>query len=432
MLGNRQKVVFRNTEIGFLLWLNYFMSARERSSAPNITAETPSQRRIMCRRDFLALAALAGGSALLAACDVRPAPVKPTEAPKPAEAAKPTEAPKPTEAAKPVETKPDQSAPAIAKKGVDTLNGAGATFPAPLYGKWFEAYYQETGIKVNYQAVGSGGGIKGLIDNTVDFGASDAALSKEQREQAQKNGSFIHVPTTAGSVVPAYNLPEVSRPVQFSAESLGAIFSGKATKWDDGRIKQDNPGLVLPDRDIIPVHRSDGSGTTFVFTTYLEAASQDWKGIGRGTTVSWPGGIGGQGNAGVTGEVKANPGAIGYVELEYATSNKVPFGPLRNQEGEYILASGESVGLALSRGAESMPEDLAAEPMVNLKGKGVYGISALTYVLSYEGGKNSGAVAELFKYMVGEKAQAMVPAGYVALPPELRAKALRQIERIKG
>jgi phosphate transport system substrate-binding protein len=225
------------------------------------------------------------------------------------------------------------------------LTGAGATFPGPLYTKWIDEYNKKTGVQINYQAVGSGGGIKAFTDRTADFGASDVPLTDAQIDAIA--GGFYMVPTALGAVVPTYNVPNVSGSLRFTPDALAGIFLGTITKWNDPRITAENPGLALPNLNITAVHRSDGSGTTGVFTDYLSKVSADWKSkVGSGTTVNWPGGVGSSGNAGVAGTVKQTAGAIGYVELIYALQNKLSYGVVRNPSGKYIEASLDSVSKA--------------------------------------------------------------------------------------
>src|SRR5919197_86138 len=237
------------------------------------------------------------------------------------------------------------------------LNGAGATFPYPIYSKWFSEYHKaHPDVQVNYQSIGSGGGIRQVTAGTVDFGASDGPMTDEQLSQAPLK--LFHIPTVLGSVVPAYNLPEVSGEIRFTPESLAGIFLGKITTWNDPSIAKENPDVKLPADPIVPIHRSDGSGTTYVFTDYLSKVSSEWqRSVGRGTSVNWPVGLGGKGNEGVSGLVKQTPNAIGYVELIYAVQNKLPYGDVKNRAGSFVRASIESVTAAAGSAADSMPAD---------------------------------------------------------------------------
>jgi phosphate transport system substrate-binding protein len=243
--------------------------------------------------------------------------------------------------------------PAVAQT---TLNGAGATFPYPMYSKWFNEYHNaHPDIQINYQSIGSGGGIRQVLAGTVDFGASDGPMSDEQL--AQSKVKILHVPTVLGAVVPAYNVPGVSGEVKFTPDVLAGIFLGKITNWNDKAIAAANPGVKFPDQPIIVVHRSDGSGTTYIFTDYLSKISSEWAGgPGKGTSIKWPVGLGGKGNEGVAGVVRQMQGAIGYVELIYAVQNKIPYGSVKNASGEFVKASLESV-TAAAASVKSMPAD---------------------------------------------------------------------------
>ena len=261
------------------------------------------------------------------------------------------------------------------------LNGAGATFPFPIYDKWFKEYAQKTGVKINYQPIGSGGGIRQFSEGTVDFGASDAPMSDEQLSKLK--GPAVHIPTVLGADVITWNLPEVTTPLNFTGQLIADIYMGKVTKWNSAEIASLNKGVKLPDRDIVVVHRSDGSGTTYIFTDYLTTVSPTWAaGPGRGTDVQWPVGLGGKGNDGVSGQVKQTPGAIGYVELAYARQNKLPFGLVKNAAGVYVTPSIESIVAAAAASASKV----AASPdlrvsFVNAPGKDSYPISSWTYIL---------------------------------------------------
>src|SRR5512142_2862331 len=227
-----------------------------------------------------------------------------------------------------------------------TLNGAGATFPYPMYSKWFSEYNKlHPDIQINYQSIGSGGGIKQVTEGTVDFGASDGPMNEQQlKDFQQKRGcGILHLPTVLGADVPTYNLPEVTATLNFTPAALAGIFLGTITKWNDPELAKANPGVTLPDRDLVVVHRSDGSGTTYIWVDYLAKVSPEWKAkVGVGTSVNWPVGLGGKGNEGVTGLVKQTPGAIGYVELAYATQNKLPLAELQNKDGAFVKATMQS------------------------------------------------------------------------------------------
>ena len=260
------------------------------------------------------------------------------------------------------------------------LTGAGATFPNPIYTKWFDAYAQETGVRINYQSIGSGGGIRQFIEGTVDFGASDAPMTDEQ--VAKVNGNVLHVPTVLGAVVATYNLPSLGKtPLRFDGPTLAGIFLGRITRWRDHRILALNPGLNIPDQDIIIVHRSDGSGTTFIFTDYLSKISPEWQAkVGKATSVEWPIGLGGKGNEGVTQQVKQTEGALGYVELIYAISNALPYAWLKNAAGGFIEPSLKSVSAAAA-GAHLGPDTDFRVSITNAPGKESYPISSFTWLL---------------------------------------------------
>jgi phosphate transport system substrate-binding protein len=262
------------------------------------------------------------------------------------------------------------------------LNAAGATFPAPLYQKWFDEYNKLTQVQVNYQAIGSGGGIKGIQDQTVDFGASDAPMSDEQLQSA-KGGPILHIPTALGAIVPTYNVPNVSGKLKFTGDTLAGIFVGDIQTWNDPKLVADNPDLANVSQDIVVVHRSDGSGTTFGFTDYLSTVSKDWQQkVGKGTSVNWPVGLGGSGNPGVAGEVQQNPYSIGYVELIYAVQNNLGFGMVKNKAGKFIDPSLDSVTAAAAASAQSIPPDLRFS-IVDAAGDASYPISTGTWLLAY-------------------------------------------------
>ena len=259
------------------------------------------------------------------------------------------------------------------------INAAGATFPYPIYSKWFSEFSaQHPGVQINYQSIGSGGGIRQVTAGTVDFGASDGPMSDEQL--AASKVKLIHIPTVLGAVVPVYNLPGVSADLHFAPDVLADIYLGKITNWNDARLAKDNPGVKLPNQEIYVVHRSDGSGTTYIFTDYLSKVSPDWKsGVGKSTAVAWPRGIGGKGNEGVAGLVRQMPGAIGYVELIYALQNHIPYGYMRNAAGTWLKASIEGV-TAAAASVKTMPADFRVS-ITNAPGKDAYPISSFTWLL---------------------------------------------------
>ncbi|AFN75870.1 phosphate ABC transporter substrate-binding protein, PhoT family [Melioribacter roseus P3M-2] len=281
------------------------------------------------------------------------------------------------------------------------LNGAGATFPYVIYSKWFDEFHKQTGVQINYQSIGSGGGIKQVIEGTVDFGASDGPMSDEQLKEAKaKQGTdVIHIPTVLGAVVLSYNLPEVKETIKLDGETIANIFLGKIYKWNDKRIAKLNPGVKLPNRSIIVVHRSDGSGTTFIFTHYLSNVSKEWaKKVGYNTSVNWPIGLGGKGNEGVAGMIKQTKGAIGYVELAYAVKNKLPHVAIKNRAGNFIEANFKTVSAASDGAAKDMPDDLRAM-ITNADGKDSYPISGFTWLLIYKDMKDQKKAEALVKFL---------------------------------
>ena len=271
----------------------------------------------------------------------------------------------------------DQANPAASGAA---LTGAGATFPNPIYTKWFDAYQKQTGVRINYQSIGSGGGIRQFIEGTVDFGATDAPMTDDQ--VAAVKGNVLHVPTVLGAVVATYNLPTAGKAaLRFDGPTLADIFLGRITRWRDRRIAALNPGVNLPDQDIIVVHRSDGSGTTFIFTDYLSKISAEWKGrVGKATSVQWPIGLGGKGNEGVTQQVKQTEGSIGYVELIYAISNGLPYATLKNADGAFIEPSLKSVSAAAA-GADLGPDTDFRVSITSAPGKDSYPVSSFTWLL---------------------------------------------------
>ena len=305
-----------------------------------------------------------------------------------------------------------------------TLNGAGATFPNIIYSDWMLRYNQShPDVKLNYQSIGSGGGIRQFSDGTVDFGATDAPMSDSAITAIQ--GNVLHIPTVLGAVVAAYTLPEVSQPIRISPDVLADIFLGKVTKWNDARLASINPGVTLPNQDIIVVHRSDGSGTSFVWTDYLSKVSAEWaQKVGKGTSVSWPVGLGGRGNEGVAATVRQTPGAIGYIELGYALINKMPFAVLKNQSGNWITASLESVTAAAAGAMKGMgPNTDFRVSITNSPGAQAYPAASFTWLLvhkTYTDAAKARALVQ-FVWWAETEGQAKAPElGYSPLPRELR------------
>lgn len=312
------------------------------------------------------------------------------------------------------------------------LNGAGATFPNPIYQKWFSEYHNaHSDVQINYQSIGSGGGIKQLQSGTVDFGASDGPMTDEQL--AQTPGKVFHIPTVLGAVVPTYNIEGVSGEIKFAPDVLADIYLGNIKKWNDPRIAKANPGMKFPDADIVVVHRSDGSGTTYIFTDFLSKVSPAWKDkVGKGTSVNWPVGLGGKGNEGVSGMVKQTEGSIGYVELIYALSNKMPYGSVQNSSGVFVKASLESV-TAAAAGVKDMPDDFRVS-ITNAPGKAAYPISSFTWLLvpaEWSDATKEKAFVDFLNWMV-DKGQTMTEAlAYAPLPKSVAAKVKARIKEVK-
>jgi phosphate transport system substrate-binding protein len=300
-----------------------------------------------------------------------------------------------------------------------SLTGAGATFPNPIYTKWFDAYSKKTGVKINYQSIGSGGGIRQFTEGTVDFGASDGPMNESQIQAV--NGNVLHMPTVLGAVAVTYNLPSLAdTKLKFDGSLLVDIFMGRVTKWNDARIAALNPGIKLPDRDLIVVHRSDGSGTTYVFTDYLNKFSREWKDkVGYATSVSWPTGLGGKGNEGVTQQVKQTEGALGYVELIYAISNNLPYAQIKNASGNFITPSLETV-TAAAAGAKLEKDTDFRVSVTNAPGAQAYPISSFTWLLIKRDNKDPAKaklIRDFLAWMVTPEAQAMASElHYAPLP----------------
>ena len=310
------------------------------------------------------------------------------------------------------------------------INGAGATFPYPIYSKWFDEYTKvDPSVRFNYQSIGSGGGQKQIMAQTVDFGASDAPMTDENLKKAP--GKLLHIPTVAGAVVITYNL-EGGPSLKFDGETIAGIFLGQIKKWNDPKIAATNPGAKLPDKDIVVVHRSDGSGTTAIFTDYLSKVSPEWKSkAGSNTSVSWPTGIGGKGNEGVSGQVKQTPGALGYVELIYAIQNKMPYADVKNSAGDFVKPTIESVTAAL--GTADIPDDFRFS-MTNAPGKDAYPIAGTTWLLVYEQQKDPKKGQKLVEFLKWAltKGEAMAKnLDYAPLPESVQQRVLKRIGEIK-
>lgn len=310
------------------------------------------------------------------------------------------------------------------------INGAGATFPFPIYSKWFNEYAKvDPSVRFNYQSIGSGGGQKQILSETVDFGASDGPMSDDNLTKAPR--ALWHFPTVAGADVITFNLPGAPK-LKIDGPTIAGIFLGKITKWSDPAIASQNPDVKLPEMDIVVIHRSDGSGTTYIFTDYLSKVSPEWKGkVGKGTSVSWPSGIGGKGNEGVSGQVKQVPGAIGYIELAYAKQNELPYADVKNSSGNYITPTIESVTEALATAA--IPDDFRFS-MVNPPGAQAYPISGTTWLLIYAEQKDHAKGEKLVQFLKwaysdGEKLASELD--YAPLPDALIKRALERVQSIK-
>ncbi len=312
------------------------------------------------------------------------------------------------------------------------INGAGATFPAPIYTKWFQDYNKaHPSVEINYQAIGSGGGIKQLTEKTVDFGASDSPMT--DAEMAKVGGPVLHIPTVLGAVVITYNLPTVKKAIQLDGETVAELFSGKITKWNDPKIVALNRGTVFPDTAIVPIYRADSSGTTSVFTEYLGKVSAQWeKEVGHGKTVKWPTGVGGKGNEGVTGQVKNTPGAIGYVELTYAAAEKLPMADLKNKAGNYITPSMKAVSEAAAGALKTMPDDFRVS-ITNADGKTAYPISSFTYLLinKHMAGEKGKEFVNFLKWAMTDGQKSAPSLSYAALPASMLPKIKEKIKTIE-
>ncbi len=313
------------------------------------------------------------------------------------------------------------------------INGAGATFPNPIYSKWFSEYNKlHTNIQINYQPIGSGGGIRQITNQTVFFGATDGPMTNEQLLAAP--GKILHIPTVLGAVVPVYNIPNVSAELKFNGQILADIFLGKVTKWNDSAIAKLNAGVNLPATDITVVHRSDGSGTSYIWVDYLAKVSPEWKTkVGVATAVNWPTGVGGKGNEGVAGLVTQTPGSIGYVELIYALQNKISYGSVQNMAGEFLRASVPSVTAAAAAAAAKMPADFRVS-ITNAEGKGVYPISSFTWLLLYESPKDKNqakTMVDFTKWALTDGQKFCAELGYAPLPEAVVKLEIAALAKIK-
>jgi phosphate transport system substrate-binding protein len=317
-----------------------------------------------------------------------------------------------------------------------SITGAGATFPNPIYTKWFDEYHKLKGVEINYQSVGSGAGIRQITDGTVDFGASDGPMNDEQLKAYQEKHGFpiLHFPTVLGAVVPTYNISGVTASLNFTPEALAGIYLGKITKWNDPAISGPNPGVKLPGEDIIVVHRSDGSGTSYVWTDYLSKVSDEWKNkVGKATFVNWPVGLGGKGNEGVSGLVKEQPNSIGYVELIYAAANNIPYGNVKNAAGKFVKASLAGVSAAAAGAVKEMPADFRVS-ITNAPGAESYPISSFTWLLipeKFSDAAKRDALKAFTKWALTEGQNLVESLQYARLPKPIVAKELKALEQVQ-
>ena len=318
--------------------------------------------------------------------------------------------------------------------GVD-LTGAGATFPQPIYNKWFSDYAAKTGVKINYQSIGSGGGIRQLSEGTVDFGASDSPMKDDEIAKA-KGGPVMHFPTVLGAVVITYNVPELTQPLKLTGPVIADVFGGRITKWNDPRIATLNPGVKLPASDVLVVHRSDGSGTTFIFSDYLSTVSPSWaKAPGKGKELQWPAGIGAKGNEGVAGQVKQTPASIGYVELAYAKQNKLAYAHVRNAAGQFVEPSVQTVTNAAEGAVAKLPANTDYRvSIVNAAGAQSYPISSFTWILVYSNQADATKgqkLKDFLKWAFLEGAQSAPTLDYAPLPSSLAQRLTTRVDSIR-
>jgi phosphate transport system substrate-binding protein len=318
-----------------------------------------------------------------------------------------------------------------------TINGAGASFPYPIYSKWFDDYHKKnSNSQINYQSIGSGGGIKQVTEGTVDFGASDGPMNDDQLKAFRDKHGFdiLHFPTVLGADVPAYNIPGVSAELTFTPDAIAGIFLGKITKWNDPAIAGANKGVNLPANDIVVVHRSDGSGTSYIWTDYLSKVSDEWKNkVGKGTSVNWPVGLGGKGNEGVAGLVKQTPNSFGYVELIYAIQNNMPYGKVKNASGTVVKADLVSVTAAAAGAAKDMPADFRVS-ITNAPGKNAYPISSFTWLLipeKFSDAAKRDAIKGFVNWMLVDGQNEVEALSYAKLPKEVVAKEKQALAKVQ-
>jgi phosphate transport system substrate-binding protein len=328
---------------------------------------------------------------------------------------------------------PKEGAAPSAGQNTIQINGAGATFPYPIYSKWFSDYGKtHPNVRINYQSIGSGGGIKQLSSQTVFFGATDGPMTDEQLKAAP--GPILHFPTVLGGVVPIYNVPNVTVELKFPASTLADIYLGKVTRWNDARIAAANPGVALPATEIVVVHRSEGSGTSYIFCDFLSRVSPEFKQkVGVGASVQWPAGVGAKGNEGVSGLVRQTPGALGYVELIYALQNKIRYGSVQNAAGEYVRASVDSVTAAAAGAAASMPPDFRIS-ITNAAGKNAYPISSFTWLLLYQNPSDkerARIMVDVLKWALTEGQKEAPGLGYAPLPKSVVDQEMQALQKIQ-
>jgi phosphate transport system substrate-binding protein len=324
----------------------------------------------------------------------------------------------------------------LAAFGQTTLNGAGATFPYPIYSKWFSEYHKlHSDVQINYQSIGSGGGIRQVTESTVEFGASDMPMTDEQLKEAEDKlkTKVLNIPTVLGAVVPVYNVPGITGEIKFTPDVLAKIFLGQIANWNDKGIAASNPDLKFPNQEIVVVHRSDGSGTTFIWTDYLSKVSPDWKSqVGSGTSVKWPKGLGGKGNEGVAGSIRQLQGSIGYVELIYAVQNKITYGSVKNSAGAFVKASLQGV-TAAAASAPKMPADFRVS-ITDAPGKDAYPISSFTWLLVPQQSKDPAKgkiLADFLNWMVSSGQSLTSDLAYAPLPESVAAKVKETIKQVK-
>jgi phosphate transport system substrate-binding protein len=320
-----------------------------------------------------------------------------------------------------------------AQSGSVLINAAGATFPYPIYSKWFDVYHNaHPNVQINYQSIGSGGGIRQLQAGTVDFGASDGPMTDEQLSQSKVK--ILHFPTVLGAVVPTYNIAGVTGDLNFTQKALAGIYLGQITKWNDPELTKANPGVKLPNDDMVVVHRSDGSGTSYIFTDFLSKASADWKSkVGTNTSVNWPVGLGGKGNEGVSGLVKQTPDSIGYIELIYAVQNNIPYGKVQNSSGKFVKADLAGVTAAASGAAKEMPDDFRVS-ITNAPGPTAYPISSFTWLLipaQIQDGAKKAAIKDFLKWMLADGQNYNEGLSYAKLPKPVIAKEEKAIAMVQ-